>query len=286
MIEKNAKSVIIILVAIIVFLITHKYGSDNEIVSHVGFAGTLISIILAVIAIIYTFYQSSMYQSSTMKLDQSAEKIKELTNKIELNINTLSEDVKSVGELRNVVKTFEHSVDNFNEMASSINTGVVMVNRKIDVLGNAYFDNLKTSNLSNSTHSHVEYSYSLEHTIEIISGLHPIQIANLYYILLAKTKDINVNFVHFNFWILGKNEHNDERDREILDSIHFIYGTMSIFTRIGAVELEFINTNEHEVYSISQVFSEALIVAIRNLKNSGEKENESLVYKVEEYCEQ
>lgn len=37
---------------------TRVYGSNQDVVSHVGFAGTIVSIVLAVIAIIYSYYQT------------------------------------------------------------------------------------------------------------------------------------------------------------------------------------------------------------------------------------
>lgn len=37
---------------------TIDYGADPEVISHIGFAGTILSAVLAVVAIVYAFYQS------------------------------------------------------------------------------------------------------------------------------------------------------------------------------------------------------------------------------------
>ncbi|QXE01743.1 hypothetical protein [Terribacillus sp. DMT04] len=47
---------IVILVLIMVGQFTFFYGDKNDIVSHIGFGGTIVSILLAVVAIIYSFY--------------------------------------------------------------------------------------------------------------------------------------------------------------------------------------------------------------------------------------
>lgn len=73
--------IIICLGAISVF--SFKYRKADEMIDHWGFAGTIVSIILAVLAIIYTYYQSATTVDSTKRLEKSAKKVQRATTKVE-----------------------------------------------------------------------------------------------------------------------------------------------------------------------------------------------------------
>src|ERR1700739_2024082 len=47
---------------------TQNYGADHDVLSHVGFAGTIVSMILGVVAIIYAFYQGFAQQRDAQAL--------------------------------------------------------------------------------------------------------------------------------------------------------------------------------------------------------------------------
>jgi hypothetical protein len=62
-------TVLLIVVCEYVLIVwTQNYGADENVVSHVGFAGTIISIILAVIAILYSYYQTFAQQRDSASL--------------------------------------------------------------------------------------------------------------------------------------------------------------------------------------------------------------------------
>lgn len=78
--------IIIYLISIFALLIigiaTACYGGkNNEMVSYIGFAGTLISIILSVIAIIYAFAQTMLSSSFISSLQDAAKRIFETTDR-------------------------------------------------------------------------------------------------------------------------------------------------------------------------------------------------------------
>ncbi len=85
------------------------YGKDgNAIVSYIGFAGTLVSIVLAIAALIFAYYQNSVYGSANEKLDTSANKIERVTESLDRTPELISHQFReSIHELKN---TIEHSL--------------------------------------------------------------------------------------------------------------------------------------------------------------------------------
>ncbi|MDA2210236.1 hypothetical protein [Bacillus cereus group sp. MYBK195-1] len=62
---------------------TYKYKDSGQLISHWSFGGTIVSIILAIIAIVYTFYDNFTSKSSVQQLENSAGKIKDITEKLD-----------------------------------------------------------------------------------------------------------------------------------------------------------------------------------------------------------
>ena len=53
-------AMILLLSQYIIFQWTYNFGSDKNLLDHISFAGTIISIILAIVAIIYSFIQAAV----------------------------------------------------------------------------------------------------------------------------------------------------------------------------------------------------------------------------------
>lgn len=74
-------SLIVCIVAIGIF--TFQYKNDGEVISHWGFAGTIVSIILAVIAIGFTLFQTLTHSLSSEKIEKSAERIEKASTELD-----------------------------------------------------------------------------------------------------------------------------------------------------------------------------------------------------------
>ena len=57
---------------------TQNYGADPDVVSHIGFAGTIVSIILALVAIFYSYYQGFAQQRDAQALGQQLSALRDL----------------------------------------------------------------------------------------------------------------------------------------------------------------------------------------------------------------
>jgi hypothetical protein len=97
---------------------TFGYASNPDIVSHVGFAGTIVSIILAVIAIIYSFFQTFSQQRDAAKLSTQLANLAVLSNKLDL----AGERIEKGGEsLSKIVPTIEAGTDSARRTEEAVN---------------------------------------------------------------------------------------------------------------------------------------------------------------------
>lgn len=83
------------------------YGGNSGALNYISFAGTIISIILAVLAIVYSFVQSISQQTSSEKISSQVEKLISVTNKIETSKEGLSDAAK---HLSNMAQKLDESI--------------------------------------------------------------------------------------------------------------------------------------------------------------------------------
>ncbi|KTS79041.1 hypothetical protein NS274_04110 [Pseudomonas oryzihabitans] len=98
---------IVILLQFIIQAAAWLYGGNSGALNYISFAGTIVSIILAVLAIVYSFVQSISQQTSSEKISNQVEKLINVTNKIETSKEGLSDAVK---HLSNMAQKLDESI--------------------------------------------------------------------------------------------------------------------------------------------------------------------------------
>jgi hypothetical protein len=107
-----------ILVLLIVALSTSQFGNNASILNYVSFAGTITSIILAVIAIIYSFFQNFSNTSLNQKLIESADKIENTIS----NIDNASKGICETSSLiDNATVKIESSSEKIEKVVDTVN---------------------------------------------------------------------------------------------------------------------------------------------------------------------
>lgn len=102
---------IIILIGLLVATLTFKLGDNKDVVSYFGFAGTLIAIILSLLAITYSLFQGSSSVVSTAKLVESADKIEQVTSNLKsVDVN---EVLKKIDEIKLINKDMGSKLDSY-----------------------------------------------------------------------------------------------------------------------------------------------------------------------------
>lgn len=97
-------------------LLTYQYRASSEVISHWGFAGTIVSIILAVVAIGFTLFQTLSSDLSSEKIAISAERIEKAS--VELDTNKIVEAGNIIttvaDEISNHYINLESKLENLN----------------------------------------------------------------------------------------------------------------------------------------------------------------------------
>lgn len=95
---KTSQWIMVIIVLSLSQLLIHYYSvqvmSGSEVINYVSFAGTIVSIILAVLAIVYSFYQSFTQQNNVDSIAREIEKLKKTSK----DINKSSEAISVASE--------------------------------------------------------------------------------------------------------------------------------------------------------------------------------------------
>lgn len=117
----------IYVVSILTFIsiITFSYNSywNADLIKLIEFSATLISIILAILAIFITIYYSSGYSGNIKLLDEVAQKIDRLSTETTKNIETATNKLeKSASEICTTSESVQKRVDLLSENTHSIGT--------------------------------------------------------------------------------------------------------------------------------------------------------------------
>lgn len=138
----NLKWIIFIIVLLIILLISTKVGNNADIVNYVGFAGTISSIILAIVAIIYSYYQSSLNTDSTNRLAEAVSKSEDSMMKLE----EYESELDQIGnKFTSGIKEMESSTIKINSAINKIDDNFSLTHSKQNELINM----LKSGNNSN-----------------------------------------------------------------------------------------------------------------------------------------
>jgi len=169
------------LIIAIIFIISGRLSGNTNVVDYVGFAGTIVSILLAVIAIIYSFYQSSTYENSTQKLDITANKIEEITN-----------ELSEVAEISGNITYLKDMVDKINNIVTNIETNLY---EEIDKKPNP-------ENIYNGTNSTVNmdtdgtFNYNKDYFEKVVGNLTVLSAIVVVWIQKSHKLKLNFNIRH------------------------------------------------------------------------------------------
>lgn len=129
---KTREWLLVLLVVILVQFIVQGsawiYGSNSSALGYISFAGTIVSIILAVLAIVYSFVQSITQQNSSNTISRQVEKLIDVTNSVDTSKNELG---LSLNKLYDVSEAIEKSLSEQEKIHSTVRT----IDEKVESLG-------------------------------------------------------------------------------------------------------------------------------------------------------
>ncbi|MEI4549603.1 hypothetical protein [Pseudoalteromonas spongiae] len=104
---------IVILLQFIVQAAAWLYGGNSGALGYISFAGTVVSIILAVLAIVYSYIQSLSQQNSATQISSQVDKLMSVTERMDLSKNDLSltlDHLKKVSEKIDITIDHQHQI--------------------------------------------------------------------------------------------------------------------------------------------------------------------------------
>lgn len=111
--------IIFILVSIIVVLSTKNFGNNKELVNYISFAGTIASILLAIVSIIYAFYSNNQLSQTLGKLDNTSQSLNDSSQKVKDISEQLSSEVQ---KLTNTIDSIPNSIESMKEKVIETNS--------------------------------------------------------------------------------------------------------------------------------------------------------------------
>jgi hypothetical protein len=110
---------ILLLIQFLIHWLSLNYGGSTSALGYVSFAGTVISILLGLIAIIYSFVQSISQTSSAVEIREQIEKLISAGEKITNSKNEIHKSAQELGEItKNLSGRINENTDATNKISN------------------------------------------------------------------------------------------------------------------------------------------------------------------------
>ncbi|AKP75272.1 hypothetical protein AS52_00251 [Priestia megaterium Q3] len=259
------------LIITIIFIISGRLPHEADIVDYVGFAGTIVSILLAVVAIIYSFYQSSTYENVNSKLDNSAHKIEKATQEL----SDVSEIKGLIDEFKDEVSEIKTSMVGLNEVVSTIDNQVTHINKNWE---ETKTNIMKTVTVNKEVSVENESFLTKEYFEKLLGNGGILQIYSLYVIdrkLASNNKVIDLNKFNKIYVKEILKYDKDEDDKRYFDNILYVQvGFIMGYKMAGFIGMKNNTLGTIEVKHINPELSKALNEKVNTYKvNDTERYN-------------
>lgn len=118
--------VLIIVIQWIIHFWSTEAMSSNEMVSYVSFAGTLVSTILAVLAIIYSFIQSASQQNSSEIISREVYRLQDIVSEVNSSAERVNMSLEKLPNIIDQLERIPHTV------SDTIKQGVIPLKEQND----------------------------------------------------------------------------------------------------------------------------------------------------------
>lgn len=224
---------IIILVLAIITIFTVKLGDNPDVIGYLGFGGTIVSILLAVVALIYSFIQTAASGNTTAILEDSAKKIESVTNSL-----------KKVDEIVGIADKLESSLTILESLENNVAaaTGIFEEGaRKFEFAYNDMFNRseytqtVKPSDENKST-TDVQYLFEIENLR--IKEFAKVELLILYSLILVNDADKVFSLIRFARFVSEKSVSGSKDTEPTLFMITgYFQGVSFQYTRSDLVTL-------------------------------------------------
>lgn len=244
LIKRYYSHILLVLITIIVINFIYKGASTPTFTETFNFGSTITSIILSVIAIIYTLIDSLESKTISSKIIDSADKLTvsvDSFDEITQKINKSAEKLDKVGELENLLLMIEKNIKR------NINESKALKEAVISMVG---------SNSNNEVDSKVCKSIVSEEDIsEIIRKFSLSMKRNCFFLYKALEYNQYIDFFDFNtFYNLAM----QKEDLPYNDIYQGLYDTLNILSALNLMKFK-VEENRTKVEYINNTFKQELL---------------------------
>ncbi|MCW1516083.1 hypothetical protein OLN45_18305, partial [Acinetobacter baumannii] len=121
--------IIMLIIEAFIFWVAFQFAGNSSALGYVSFAGTLISIILAVLAIGYTYVESQQQKNSSATFANQLDSLVKIKDKLQIQ----AEALENIQNLKNDITDFKAEVfDHFSETKNKIESNNGFIKQLID----------------------------------------------------------------------------------------------------------------------------------------------------------
>ncbi|MHC0019154.1 hypothetical protein ACW2B4_15530, partial [Acinetobacter pittii] len=121
--------IIMLIIEAFIFWVAFQFAGNSSALGYVSFAGTLISIILAVLAIGYTYVESQQQKNSSATFATQLDSLVKIKDKLQIQ----AEALENIQNLKNDITDFKAEVfDHFSETKNKIESNNGFIKQLID----------------------------------------------------------------------------------------------------------------------------------------------------------
>lgn len=178
-----------------IWWISFQFSGSSSALGYISFAGTLISIILAVLAIGYTYGESQQQKNSSLTLVNQIEELVKIKDDLKIQADAL----ESMQNLKNDITTFKEEVLNhFFETKNKIESN------------NGYIQNLINGNELIKKNINKDNDGDHKHSsIEIVFSKNEINIFQIGFVIsIGYIKSLDVSYTEKDIWLYMNNDNN------------------------------------------------------------------------------
>lgn len=128
--------VIIMMIEYFVFDWTSRFGADSNLTDHISFAGTIIGIILAVVAIFYSFVQAESQSRSSTEIAAQIGSLRDVVKEIDLSKVKFSDELDRMSDIAKRLDTLDSHVGQSNNVLSSMQSDVMRLMSQLESFKN------------------------------------------------------------------------------------------------------------------------------------------------------
>jgi hypothetical protein len=247
--KKDLYYIVSFLIVALVFVIAGRLADNIQVVDYVGFAGTIVSILLAVIAIIYSFYQSSTYANANSKLDSSADKIRDATEKL-----------SNVSEIKSMMTEFKSEVVSLKESMEDVKSKVGKVDSGLSAIKQSFDDGIMSSN---KVQGEFTEGFTQEFFDNFVNSSSKITLAILFEAKSTYKKgvELHIDYLADKFIkYVHKNDNPNEFEGGLYESI--CVGMLVTFNQLNFIDIEDIALKKMTILKMNEM----LLISIENLE--------------------